>query len=53
MNICQPIGNALKLVEIDDKTVLSISKLESRDKVIWMENELAAVIINKYLELKS
>lgn len=41
MNTCQSINHILKLAEADGNTILSISKSELMDKVIWMNNELS------------
>lgn len=47
MNICQPIDHILKLSEAEGNTILSITKSELMDKIIWMNSELSSVIKNK------
>lgn len=47
MNTCQPIDHILKLAEAEGNTILSISKSELMDKVIWMNNELSSPLRNK------
>jgi len=47
MNICQPIDCIVKLAEAEGNTILSISRSELMDKVIWMNNELSSALRNK------
>jgi hypothetical protein len=47
MNTCQPIDHIVKLAEADGNSVLSISKSELKDKVIWMNNELSSTLRTK------
>lgn len=47
MKICKSINYILKLVEQDGNSVLSISKSELMDKVIWMKDPLTNVLRNK------
>ncbi|CAM4396517.1 MAG: hypothetical protein LEGION0398_MBIBDBAK_00197 [Legionellaceae bacterium] len=47
MNTCQPIDHILKLSEAEGNTILSISKSELMDKVIWMNSELSSALRNK------
>jgi hypothetical protein len=47
MSTCQPIDHIIKLAEAEGNTILSISKSELMDKVIWMNNELSSALRNK------